>query len=75
MDCGIALKRHVHVAEQPSQTITLLNRLLTNPSFSVYAIDNARAKVLDEEIREALARLKDGLLVNRDIKAVETFEL
>ncbi len=57
MDCGIALKRHVHVAEQPSQTITL-NRLLTNPSFSAYAIDNARAKVLDEEICEALAKTR-----------------
>lgn len=71
---GIALKRHVRVAERPQQTITL-GRLLSNPSFSAYAFDNARAKVLDLEIRETLTRLKDGLLVNRDIKAGETFEL
>ena len=30
---------------------------------------------LDEEIRETLARLKNGLLVNRDIKEVENFEI
>jgi hypothetical protein len=71
---GIALRRHVRVAEQPRQTITLA-RLLTNPLFSAYAIDNARAKTLDEEMRETLTRLKEGLLVNRDIKEVETFEL
>ena len=71
---GIALKRHVRVADRPQQTITLA-RLLTNPSFSVYAIDNARAKVVDDEIRNTLARLKEGLFVNRDIKQVETFEL
>lgn len=71
---GIALKRHVRVAEQPQQTITL-GRLLSNPSFSAYAFDNARAKVLDFELRETLVRLKEGLLVNRDIKVAETFEL
>ena len=71
---GVALKRHVRVAQQPQQTITLA-RLLTNPSFSAYALDNARAKVLDEELRTTLGRLKDGLLVNRDIKEAETFEL
>jgi hypothetical protein len=71
---GVALKRHVRVAEQPRQTITL-GRLLVNPSFSAYAFDNARAKVLDGEIRDALTRLKDGLLVNRDIKEAESFEL
>jgi hypothetical protein len=71
---GIGLKRHVRIADQPRQTITLA-RLLSNASFSAYAFDNARAKVLDEEIRETLTRLKDGLLVNRDIKAAETFEL
>ena len=71
---GIALKRHVGIAEQPKQTVTL-GRLLTNPTFSAYAIDNARAKVVDEELRETLTRLKEGLLVNRDIKQAETFEL
>lgn len=71
---GIAMKRHVRVAEQPQQTITL-DRLLSNPSFSAYAFDNARAKVLDEELRETLTRLKEGLLVNRDVKEAETFEL
>jgi len=71
---GIALKRHVRVADRPQQTITLA-RLLTNPLFSVDAIDNARAKVADDEIRNALGRLKEGLLVNRDIKQAETFEL
>lgn len=70
----IATKRHVRVAEQPQQTITLA-RLLTNPLFSAYALDNARAKVLDEELRATLGRLKDGLLVNRDITEAETFEL
>jgi hypothetical protein len=71
---GFALKRHVRVAEQPQQTITL-SRLLTNPSFFVYAVDNARAKAVDVELRDTLARLKEGLLVNRDIVAAETFEL
>ena len=71
---GIALKRHVRVAEQPQQTITL-GRLLSHSSFSAYAFDNARAKVLDLELREALTRLKEGLLINRDIKAAESFEL
>ena len=71
---GIALKRHVRVAEQPQQTITLA-RLLNNPSFSAYAFDNARAKVLDLELRETLTGLKQGLLISRDIKLAETFEL
>jgi hypothetical protein len=71
---GIALKRHAGIAEQPKQTITL-GRLLTNPTFSAYTIDNARAKLVDEELRETLTRLKEGLLVNRDIKQAETFEL
>ena len=71
---GIALKRHVGIAEQPKQTVTL-GRLLTNPTFTAYAIDNARAKVVDDELRETLTRLKEGLLVNRDIKQAETFEL
>jgi hypothetical protein len=71
---GIALNRHVRVAEQPQQIVSL-SRLLNNPTFSVYAIDNARSKVVDIELRETLTRLKDGLLVNRDLIAAETFEL
>ena len=70
---GIAIRRHVRVAEQPKQTITL-GRLLTNPSFSAYALDNARAKVLADELRETLIRLKDGLPVNRDIKGNYIFD-
>jgi hypothetical protein len=71
---GIALRRHLRVAEQPQQTLTL-GRLLSNPLFCVYALDNARAKAVDFELRETLARLKDGLLENRDIVAAATFEL
>jgi hypothetical protein len=71
---GIAMKRHVHLADQPQQNITL-QRLLGHPSFSIYALDNARAKTIGEELRVTLARVKDGLLVNRDIEAAETFEL
>ena len=71
---GMALRRYFRVAQEPEQTVTLA-RLLTNPTFTSYAIDNARAKALDVEVRESLARLKDGLLVNRDIKEVETFSL
>jgi hypothetical protein len=71
---GIALKRHVRVAEQPQQTIAL-SRLLNNPTFSVYALDNARAKTVDAELRDTVARLKQGLFENRDIMAPETFEL
>jgi hypothetical protein len=71
---ALAFKRHVRVAEQPKQTITL-GRLLINPNFSAYALDNARGKALDQEIRETLTRLKEGLLVNRDIRETETFEL
>jgi hypothetical protein len=71
---GVALKRHVRIAEQPKQTITL-NRLLGNPTFAIYALDNARAKAVDDELRETLARLKDGLLINRDITQPDTFEL
>ena len=71
---GFAMNRHVRVADQPQQTITL-QRLLGNPTFSVYAIDNATTKTVGEELRATLARLKDGLLVNRDIEQAETFEL
>lgn len=71
---GIALKRYFRVAQQPEQPITL-GRLLINPSFTSYAVDNGHAKALDQELRETLARLKDGLLANRDIKEAETFEL
>ena len=71
---GIALKRLVRIADQPQQTITL-QRLLGFPTFSIYAIDNARTKVVGEELRAVLARVKDGLLVNRDIEQAETFEL
>ena len=62
---GIALNRHVRVAERPQQTVSL-SRLLNNPTFSIYALDNARAKTVDLELRETLVRLKEGLLVNRD---------
>jgi hypothetical protein len=71
---GATLKRHVRIAEQPQQTI-MLSRLLVNPSFFVFAVDNARAKAVDVELRDTLARLKEGLFVNRDIVAAETFEL
>src|SRR5262249_54866633 len=71
---GIALNGHPATAEQRNQTVPL-GRLLPNPTFPAYAIDNARAKLVDEELRETLTRLKEGLLVNRDIKAAETFEL
>ena len=43
--------------------------------FSIYAIDNATTKVVGEELRATLARVKDGLLVNRNIEQAETFEL
>jgi hypothetical protein len=71
---GIAMKRHVRLADQPEQNITL-QRLLVHPSFSIYVLDNARAKIVGEELRAALARVKDGLLVNRDIDQPESFEL
>jgi len=71
---GFALNRHVRIADQPQQTITL-QRLLGNPNFSIYAIDNATTKVVGEELRATLARVKDGLLVNRNIELAETFEL
>lgn len=71
---GIALKRHVRIAEQPEQLVTL-SRLLNNPTFSIYAFDNARAKTVDTELRASLARLKEGLFVNRDLIVPETFEL
>ncbi|HTV30509.1 MAG TPA: hypothetical protein VMF32_22385, partial [Xanthobacteraceae bacterium] len=71
---GVALKRHVRVAAQPQQTITL-GRLLVNPRFFVYAVDNAHAKAIDAQLRDTLAHLKESLLVNRDIVAPETFEL
>jgi hypothetical protein len=71
---GIALNRHVRAAERPQQVVSL-SRLLNNPTFSIYALDNARAKAVDVELRETLVRLKDGLLVNRDKIAAETFEL
>jgi hypothetical protein len=71
---GIAIKRHVRIAEQPQQTVTL-QLLLGHPTFSIYALDNARAKAIGDELRSILARVKDGLLVNRDIEQLETFEL
>jgi hypothetical protein len=71
---GFAMKRHVRIADQPQQAITL-QRLLGNPTFSIYAIDNATAKVVGEELRDTLTRVKDGLLVNRDIEKAEMFEL
>lgn len=71
---GIALNRHIRVAEQPQQIVSL-SRLINNPTFAIYALDNARAKAVDAELRESLVRLKEGLLVNRDKIAAETFEL
>lgn len=71
---GVALKRHIRIAAQPQQHITM-QRLLLNPSFSVYAFDNATAKTIDVEVREALTRLKDGLLANARIAQPETFEI
>lgn len=71
---GIALSRYVRLAERPQQAITL-SRLLSNPHFFIWAFDNARAKAVDLELRDTLASLKNGLLVNRDIVPAETFEL
>jgi hypothetical protein len=71
---GVALRRHVRVVEQPQQTVTLA-RLLSNATFSIYAIDNARAKAVDAELRLTLTRLKESLLENRDMVPAESFEL
>lgn len=71
---GMALKRYYRIAQLPDQQITL-GRLLSNPTFTSLAIDNARAKALDQALRETLTRLKEGLFANRDIKEAETFEI
>src|SRR6185312_15768578 len=71
---GIALRRHVHVAGQLTQTVTL-SRLMGNPSFCVWAFDNASAKTTDLDIRAALERVKTGLLANAEIEQPEHFEL
>ena len=71
---GMALNRHLRAAEQPQQIITL-SRLLNSATFSVYAIDNARAKIVHAELTDTLTRLKQELLTNRDILTPETFEL
>jgi hypothetical protein len=71
---GFAMRRHIKVANQPQQTISL-NRLLANPRFSVYAFDNATAKAIDAELRTILANVKDGLTENARMLEQETFEL
>ena len=71
---GVALNRQVHVAQQPIQRISI-GQLMSNPVFSVYAMDNASAKLMDLEVRAALERLKNGLLANAAVNEPDTFEL
>ena len=71
---GIGLNRHAHITEQPTQRVSI-GQLMNNPTFSVYALDNASAKVADLNIRSALERLKNGLLANAGINDPDTFEL
>ena len=71
---GFAMRRHIKVANQPQQIISL-NRLLANPRFSIYAFDNATAKAVDSELRTILANVKDGLTENARMLEQETFEL
>ncbi len=71
---GIAVSRHIGVAARPTQIVTL-GQLMSNPSFSVYAIDNASAKAADLDIRAALERVKSGMLANAEIEPAESFEL
>lgn len=68
------LVRKNEIAELKTQPIPL-QQLLDAPCFTLYALDPARAKAMDDTLREKLARLKRLLLDSIALREAETFEL
>jgi len=68
------LKRKTQIAELPDQTISF-ERLLDYPRFTIFAIDPARAKGVDDALRNKLAGIKGLLAESADIRTRATFEL
>jgi hypothetical protein len=68
------IARRTQFAELPKQTITF-QQLLDYPRFTIFASNPARAKAVDEAIRDKLAALKMLLVESTDIPSRATFEL
>jgi hypothetical protein len=68
------LKRKTDIAELPDQTISF-EQLLDDPCFTIFALDPARAKTIDDALRAKLGGLKGLLIDSTDIRSKETFEL
>jgi hypothetical protein len=72
---GFIMDRRGTIEESnPPQTLTL-RRLLDNPRITIYAVDPADAKTVDDQLREHLADIKNLIEESAAIRAKETFEL
>jgi hypothetical protein len=71
---AFAMARKTQIAELPKQTINF-QRLLDFPRITIFATNPARAKGVDEALREKLAGLKGLLADSADIPSRATFDL
>jgi hypothetical protein len=62
------------VGDSPEQRITF-KRLMEQPRFTIYGVDPANAKRIDDELRQQLAGMKELLVESVEIRAKQTFEL
>jgi hypothetical protein len=60
--------------DSEEQTITV-KQLLSNPVFSIHAWSAGYAKIIDEEVREHLVKLKNLIELSAEVRATQTFEL
>lgn len=60
--------------ENPEQEITI-KQLLSNPRFTVHTLNAAVSKIFEDEIREALTRIKNLIKNSAQLQAKQTFEL
>ena len=68
------IKRKTDLAELPEQSISF-ERLLDHPRFTIFAIDPARAKSIDDALRDKLAHIKELLTDSAGVRSRATFEL
>lgn len=59
---------------QPEQSVKV-RQLLADRRFTVHAVDPARAKLLDEDIRAKLVQLKELIKGSAELQTAQTFEL
>ena len=67
-------RREDHRLIQNEQSVKI-RQLMSNPQFTVHALDPAHAKQVDEDVRAQLAALKEMIRGSTELQSTQTFEL